>query len=432
LTPTPDFEFPLITLEAFRVIMEFSIPGDGRRLQDDLSSSNSTEEECMAIWFDYVTQSMKSEVEQVIPRYETLSVQTFNVSRDTFEDLEVLAFFYDVRVDIRSAIIVHNMRRYIGGPFDSSSEKDALLESMRASGCPEYGDIRDIRVVLPDETNISGATSGEDNTANSGVIAGSVVAVAAAAMLVAIFIFVRIKRRPDVLEEIIIDTSQSPGQYGLYGVHDNQMASEIGLQTDVEVSTLGDPIPLSNSPGTGLGEVSTAGSFSLDYDYKAYYQNVPSITEELSRGGGGGSLANTLLPADDDTFEEQYGIDEQFEVLAPAGILGLILETNKDGVPTINNIKPASVLADQVQIGDRLLSVDGIDVSIMLASDVSRLIAYRKEALIRRFVFTRPMMGTGGFDEDAESIEQSTWTMLEDGDAESIEQSAWSMLESEI
>jgi hypothetical protein len=382
------------------VIMEFSIPGDGRRLQEDLPSSNTTdttEEECMAMWVDYITQSMKSEVQQVIPRYETLNVQTYNVSRGTFDDLEVLAFFYDVRIDIRSAIIVHNLRRYIGGPFDSSNEKDALIEAMRASTCPEYANLSAVRVILPVESNISGATTNPDGTVNSGVIAGSVVAVGAAAMLVAILIFVRIKRRREMIGVILIDGTQSPGQSG---VHDNEIASEIGLQTDVEVSTLGDPIPQGTPTGTGIGDVSTAGSFSLDYDYKAYYQDVPSITEEVSRGGGGDSLSNSFVPGDDDTFEAQYGADEQFEVLAPAGILGLILETNKDGVPTIHNIKAASVLAAQVQIGDRLLSVDGIDVSIMLASDVSRLIASRKDAPVRKFVFARPMKGAVSFDDD--------------------------------
>jgi hypothetical protein len=385
------------------VIMEFSIQGDGRRLQEDLSLSNYTDEECTAMWVDYVTQSMQSEVQQVIPRYETLNVQTYNVSRDTFEELGVLAFFYDVRIDMRSAIIVHNLRRYIGGPFDSSNEQNALVETMRASSCPEYANLNDVRVILPDvilpdESNLSGSTRSEDSPSSSGVIAGSVVAVAAAAMLVAIFLFVRVKTRKDRFFEVIIDTS-SQSECRL-GAHPNEMASEIGLQTDVEVSTLGDPIPQSTSPGTGIGDVSTAGSFSLDYDYKAYHQEVPSTTTEVSCGGDGESLSNTLVSADDDTFEAQYGADEQFEVLAPAGVLGLILETNTDGVPTIHNIKPASALAEQVQIGDRLLSVDGIDVSIMLASDVSRLIASRKEAPVRKLVFSRPMMGAGSFNED--------------------------------
>jgi hypothetical protein len=225
-----------------------------------------------------------------------------------------------------------------------------------------------------------------------------VVAVAAVAMLVAIFIFVGIKRRRDVLDEIIIDRTQNPGYYG---ANDNEIVSEIGgMRTDLEVSTLGDPIPQGTFLVPGTGDLSTAGSFSLDYDYKVSYQEVPSIVEEVS-GGGGDSLSDDLVPADDDTFEAQYGLDEQFEVLAPPGVLGLILETNKDGVPTINKIKESSALADQVQIGDRLLSVDGIDVSIMLASDVSRLIASRKDAPIRKFVFTRPMKGTGSFDQDA-------------------------------
>jgi len=381
--------------------MEFT--SNGRRLQDGNETATmnmSSSEDCMAIWMDYVTQSMENEVATVIPLFETLSVETFNVSRDSFADVQATAFFYDVRIDIRSAIIVHNLRRYIGGPFDSREERATLVEAMRSSGCPEYESFRDVTLMLPvDDPNIPGLTDSPSNdSAKTGVIAGSVAAIAAAAMLVGIFIFVRIQRRgdDDGMDEVVFDMSQTPGLNG----NDHDIASEIGLRTDLEVSTLGDPIP----PGTfpGVGDVSTAGSFSLDYDYKAYYQEGPSILEEDTAGYGGDSLSNLLLPADDDTFEAQYGAEEHFEVLAPAGVLGLILETNKDGVPTINNIKPSSVLADQVRIGDRLLSVDGIDVSVMLASDVSRLIASKKDAPTRKFVFSRPAKRRDSVGEDTE------------------------------
>jgi hypothetical protein len=267
-------------------------------------------------------------------------------------------------------------------------------------------------VILPDEPNISegsrsGGADSTGSTMNSGVIGGSVVAIAGAAMLFAIFIFVRIQRKRDVLEELSFEEAQPPNQSGL---HDNEMASEmaseIGLQTDVDVSTLGDPIPQDTFNNTG--DMSEAGSSSLEYDYKTYFNEGSLFAEETS-GGGGESLSNTLVSAVDGTFDNhfdnQYRVDEPFEVLAPAGVLGLILETNEDGVPTINSIKPASVLADQVQIGDRLLLVDGIDVSIMLASDVSMLIAFKKEAPIRKFLFVRPMKGVSGFDGDHQSID---------------------------
>jgi hypothetical protein len=466
--------------------MEFSFEGDGRRLQEFVSSPTATEEKCTAIWVDYVTQSMESEVKQVIPRYETLRVQTDNVSKITFNDLGVLAFFYDVQIDIRSAINVHSLSRYIGGSFDSANERNALVEIMRASICPEYANILDLQVILPDKVKTSGASTTEtetgsaDSTANTGVIAGAVVAVAAVAILAAIFIFVRINRRQELFGENVIDATQSPGKSR---AHENEIASEIGgeadldvstlgdpipqgafhstgighvakagssslgyynenvidsgLQSDLEVSTLGDPIPTNAFPGTNIGDVSTSGSFNLDYDYEAYCNEESMFAEEAPGSGsdslsnslvpaddntldaqsmfaeeapGGGSdslsntLSNSLVPADDNTLDAQYAADEQFEVLAPAGVLGLILETNKDGVPTITKIMPTSALADQVQIGDRLLTVDGIDVSVMLESDVSRLIAFRKEAPVRKFVFTKPMMGTGGFDEESQSM----------------------------
>lgn len=128
-------------------------------------------------------------------------------------------------------------------------------------------------------------------------------------------------------------------------------------------------------------------SFSLDYDFqRAYMQNEPSTVsgrtqseEDLSQ-----------LIADDDTLDAQYqSVESTIEVEAPPGVLGLVLETNIDGIPVVHAIKPNSVLSERVRIGDRLLSVDGHDVSVMLASDVSKLIASKKDQPSRKFVFKR-------------------------------------------
>mmetsp|Transcript_5109 Transcript_5109/g.8387 ORF Transcript_5109/g.8387 Transcript_5109/m.8387 type:complete len:139 (-) Transcript_5109:48-464(-) len=74
-------------------------------------------------------------------------------------------------------------------------------------------------------------------------------------------------------------------------------------------------------------------------------------------------------------------------------MLGLVLEAASDGVPIVHAIKSTSPLSDQVQVGDRLVSVDGDDVTVLLASDVSRLISLKREQQVRRFVFSRPGSG---------------------------------------
>jgi C-terminal processing protease CtpA/Prc len=75
-------------------------------------------------------------------------------------------------------------------------------------------------------------------------------------------------------------------------------------------------------------------------------------------------------------------------VEAPAGTLGLVLDTGNEGL-VVYIIKETSPLFRQVQVGDRLVSVDGQVVSRMSTTKVSRLAyCYEKErsenSLIRK------------------------------------------------
>jgi hypothetical protein len=79
----------------------------------------------------------------------------------------------------------------------------------------------------------------------------------------------------------------------------------------------------------------------------------------------------------------------EFQVEAPAGKLGLVLDTGEDGIPVVEEIKSSSPLAGQVRRGDRLLSLDGQDVSTMIAPTVARLLASKKDSEVRRFIFCR-------------------------------------------
>ena len=66
-----------------------------------------------------------------------------------------------------------------------------------------------------------------------------------------------------------------------------------------------------------------------------------------------------------------------FEVRAPPGMLGMVIDTPNGGVPVVRAIKPDSVLTDRVVIGDRLISVDHQDVTSMSALEVSNLISVK-------------------------------------------------------
>ena len=339
------------------------------------------ESECNDVWSSYVERAIENEITSIIPvPVETLSVEVGNVTREFDTDL---IFSFDVKVAIRSALNEHFLDRYVAGPFDTATEQEDFILYLKSSECSEFSSLTGVRFQLPPPTN---RASGEDrSSAEAGLIAGLVAALAAAAILVGVFLFVRHRRDPSPLA---LEEEEAEDEIPLReGV---EVVSEVGVRTTQDVSTLGDPLPQGASH-TG-GDASTADSFSLDYDYqKAYMQADPS-TVSGSRSGSGESISQLLV--DDDTLDAQYQTDERIEVDAPSGVLGLVLETNVDGIPVVHAIKPNSVLAGNVRIGDRLLSVDGHDVSVMLASDVSKLIASKKDQPVRKFVFSRSVSHT--------------------------------------
>ena len=65
---------------------------------------------------------------------------------------------------------------------------------------------------------------------------------------------------------------------------------------------------------------------------------------------------------------------EMIAIVAPAGLLGMVVDTAFHGVPTIYSIKDSSPLFGQVLVGDKLISINNIDTTDMTALQVSKLI----------------------------------------------------------
>lgn len=102
-----------------------------------------------------------------------------------------------------------------------------------------------------------------------------------------------------------------------------------------------------------------------------------------------GRMGESLF-ADDASFEQQFAQpEERFDVVAPAGKLGMVIDTPNGGFPVVHAIKDTSVLSDRVRVGDRLLSVDGDDCTAMTAMQVSKLISLKSEKPARVLVFAR-------------------------------------------
>lgn len=100
-------------------------------------------------------------------------------------------------------------------------------------------------------------------------------------------------------------------------------------------------------------------------------------------------MDNSLF-SDDMSFEQQFvDIEESFEVDAPNGKLGMVIDTPSGGAPVVHAIKDSSVLADRVTVGDRLISVDDEDTTALTAMQVSKMISKKADNPSRILVFAR-------------------------------------------
>lgn len=105
--------------------------------------------------------------------------------------------------------------------------------------------------------------------------------------------------------------------------------------------------------------------------------------------------------SDDASFDQRFGegarqnrFENRFEVVVPPGKLGMVIDTPNGGVPAVRAIKPESVLASKVRVGDRLVAVDGDDVTAMTTVQVSKLISLKADQKrVLAFVTTRAVRG---------------------------------------
>jgi membrane-associated protease RseP (regulator of RpoE activity) len=151
---------------------------------------------------------------------------------------------------------------------------------------------------------------------------------------------------------------------------------------------------------------------TVDYDYSKAYGGGGD-TSVSSAGGTFGSQTqgqSMLDPAnaaatgaalggasfsDADSFEAAYRDpnanvkEELINVFAPPGKLGVVIDTPDDGAPVVHAVKDSSVIADKMQVGDKLVAVDDEDVRSMTAIKVSKLISRKSANPSRKLTIIR-------------------------------------------
>ena len=67
-------------------------------------------------------------------------------------------------------------------------------------------------------------------------------------------------------------------------------------------------------------------------------------------------------------------------VIAPPGKLGIILANKADSKGTVvSGVRTSSVLAEKISPGDRIIAIDGEDVSLMTVSEITTIMARKSD-----------------------------------------------------
>jgi beta-glucanase (GH16 family) len=293
------------------------------------------------------------------------------------EDQEIT---FNAVIAIQSQVDVNDVNPYITGAFDSDAKNAAYVGRLMSTG--DAFDDAQVVSVAPAAT-VSRVQAPDDDTKSSdtniGLIVGTV-AVALVLCLGAFFVFTRWRKTrthrpfhrlggfPRKNGSISAIEKSSIVDESLYAItpQDNTRAPSIldeSLYTDDSQSH---------------SHTGSQKTVDADYDYEAAFRNLQASVADSQSG------PSTLSSKDDTTLVNE------FQVQVPAGKVGLVLETSYAGDPVVQEVKACSPMVGQVQVGDRLLSVDGEDMSMVHATTVSRIIASKADAPVRRFTFGRP------------------------------------------
>lgn len=113
-----------------------------------------------------------------------------------------------------------------------------------------------------------------------------------------------------------------------------------------------------------------------------FYLKVSGVTES-----GGVSIFSG-----DPTFDQIYEAnvhDEMLNIYAPAGKLGVVIDTPNEGAPVVHAVKETSIIAGKIQVGDKLVAVDDDDVRTMTAIKVSKLLSQKSNNESRKLTVVR-------------------------------------------
>jgi hypothetical protein len=275
-----------------------------------------------------------------------------NSSSSSLDSLEVLM---DVQVDYRSTNTDYSASIWVADAFNSASKRASYVAKLVATKDPTFANLETLTSVLVDGSapieNPDTPSPSNSNGTTIGIIVGSVVG----GILLLALAVVGVKRmggrdKGGAASQGHYPTTATTGSPPLVLEDDPKFTTEIVVERQDDISTIGDPFVYGGMMMTEeQRDERTASVGDNNYDYANQFLRSNSAAASASgRGqsmmtGGiapqqqqrqvGGPVGASVL-SDDDSFEQQFAegdddeadpaAEDQFEVVAPPGKLGMV------------------------------------------------------------------------------------------------------------
>ena len=341
-------------------------------LQNEIYNSIGAENVSVKVAFvsqnpPYVeTRALRGELELGAPRQSNQQQQEITFNAD-----------YAIQTDAQ----VTDVNRFIEGAFLSNYKKAIYLSELKG-----YASFQNVTSVsIEPATTVSSATGANTNNLRRnakdvGLIVGLICAALVLLVLGLALYARRRRRRPSGPPVSSVTTSdRKEWAFERSGTMDDESLYTSHPKHKVAPNNNGSSHIRDGESDYSSELSSSLNNIEVDYNYREAFKNISK------------SIGSGLTPDSNLTSKEDLTVLDEFTVEAPKGKLGLILETSEEGFPTIRAVKSSSPLNGCVQVGDQLLSVDGRDVTMVMAETVSRVIASKENRENRMFVFARPV-----------------------------------------
>lgn len=321
-----------------------------------------------------------------------------------------LRILFDVSVSFQSASENHDVEQWILDIFGTAAQRAIYILALNGTIDESFESVQNVRVysrnILRNEVQQNQQEGNNTTLIIVAIVLGSVSCVALAGLL-GYLRFTSKKERDDSEQ---IEKALPPETNDV--VTDDRVVAVVDMSNpvDPDLSTLGGSVAsgydaVASLDGTQHSEApegynnrkseySRGGKEFGEYTASegSTHQGSPSVGMYSFESGSLHANKQLSVISDDASFEMQFsgnGGENIFQVAAPRGKLGVIIDTPENSPPTVFAIKDTSPLAGAVTVGDQLVSVDGINTTEMSSVEVSQLLYEKAENHTRKLSFHR-------------------------------------------